>query len=172
MARIGGRNTDPELTLQRAIWHEGLRYRLHHRTMAGRPDMVFLGPRVAVYVDGCYWHGCPEHYVAPRTGAIFWSKKLRENVNRDRRQTLALEADGWRVVRVWEHEVYTDLDGVVERMKEAVQGTKPKRPRPEWRVVSVISLDDGNDLEERHLEALRDSSLRRVERKPRSTRKW
>ena len=101
MSRIRGRNTRPERRLRQALWAAGLRYRKHAKTPVGRPDLVFVGPRVAVFVDGCFWHGCPRHYVRPRSRTDFWSRKLRENVDRDRRQTLELHVRGWTVVRIW-----------------------------------------------------------------------
>ena len=71
-------------------------------------------PQSAVFVDGCFWHGCPDHYVRPRTKNEFWDAKLKENVDRDRRQTVELTQLGWRVVRVWEHQVWEELDDTVE----------------------------------------------------------
>src|SRR5687768_10638296 len=106
MSRIRGRNTAPEIRLRQLLWRRGLRYRLAVRVSNVRPDLVFTGARLAVFVDGCFWHGCPEHYVRPRSSnAKFWAQKLQDNVSRDERQTLRLEADGWRVLRVWEHEL-------------------------------------------------------------------
>lgn len=66
-------------------------------------DIVFPRQRVAVFVDGCFWHGCPEHGRVPKANSHYWSKKLNGNIQRDRRTTVALEGDGWRVIRVWEH---------------------------------------------------------------------
>ncbi|RKI15392.1 very short patch repair endonuclease [Corallococcus sp. AB030] len=122
MARIRGTNTSPELTLRRALWARGLRYRLHERTPAGRPDVVFSASRVAVFIDGCFWHGCPLHYARPRSREEFWSAKLVENVERDARQAVLLEAAGWQVVRLWEHEIITELESAVERVERAVRG--------------------------------------------------
>jgi DNA mismatch endonuclease, patch repair protein len=122
MARIRGTNTSPELTLRRALWARGLRYRLHARTPAGKPDVVFSASRVAVFIDGCFWHGCPLHYARPRSREDFWSAKLVENVERDARQAGLLESAGWRVVRLWEHEVITELGHAVDRVEEAVRG--------------------------------------------------
>src|SRR5580692_10585444 len=101
MARIRSRNTTPERVLRGLLWSAGLRYRLHATTPAGRPDIVFPGTRVAVFVDGCFWHGCPDHYVRPRSSSDFWSRKLLENFKRDGAQTERLEALGWRVCRIW-----------------------------------------------------------------------
>src|SRR4051794_31349953 len=104
MSRIRGANTTPELIVRRGLWKCGLRYRLHAKTPGGKADIVVPSAKFALFIDGCFWHGCPEHYVRPGSRNEFWDAKLRENVDRDRRQTLKLDAEGWTVVRVWEHE--------------------------------------------------------------------
>ena len=171
MARIRGRNTRPEVRLRKALWDAGLRYRLHHRTPAGRPDIVFLGPKVAVFVDGCQWHGCPLHYVRPRTRTDFWGSKLKENVNRDRRQTAELKSLGWTVVRVWEHQVFEDLEGVTGLVCGLVRGDR-QRSRPDWRVVSVQPLTESGSMERQYLEDLASPDRRKEVDRPRSTKKW
>lgn len=172
MSRIQSSDTDPELRLRRRLWAEGLRYRLNTKTPAGRPDLVFPGPRVAVYVDGCFWHGCPEHYVRPRSSTDFWSDKLRTNVERDRRQTRTLEELGWTVCRFWEHEIYVDLDEVVVSIAAAVEGNDFEPPKPRWHVIEVTPLDESGDRERRVMEALRDPDLQRTVEQDRSTEKW
>ncbi|MCB9765252.1 MAG: very short patch repair endonuclease [Alphaproteobacteria bacterium] len=171
MSRIRGKNTQPELRLRRALWSAGLRYRLHHRTPAGRPDVVFPGRKVAVFIDGCFWHGCPLHYVRPGTREAFWAEKLKANVDRDRRQTLALEEAGWRVVRLWEHAVFEELEACVARVRLAVEG-EDWAPEPAYRVVRVDVVDPGSRIERRILETLRDASQGREEMGPRVTAKW
>jgi DNA mismatch endonuclease, patch repair protein len=104
MSRIRGRNTRPEIVLRTALWSLGLRYRLHF-PIPGKPDVAFPRQRVAVFVDGCFWHGCPEHSVKPKTNSAFWTDKLRKNVARDRRNELELAELGWTFVRFWEHEL-------------------------------------------------------------------
>jgi DNA mismatch endonuclease (patch repair protein) len=104
MSRIRGRNTGPELTVRKALWALGLRYRTHS-AIPGRPDIVFAGAKVAVFIDGCFWHGCALHGVKPKTNRDFWREKIRKNRARDRKVTRILEADGWSVLRFWEHEV-------------------------------------------------------------------
>jgi DNA mismatch endonuclease, patch repair protein len=101
-------DTKPEMALRRALHAGGLRYRKDHVVLAGairvRVDVVFPRKRVAVFVDGCYWHGCPQHGRMPTRNADYWQAKIARNRDRDRRVTDALAADGWHVVRVWEHE--------------------------------------------------------------------
>lgn len=172
MSRIRGADTDPELRLRKRLWREGLRYRLKAPTPGGRPDVTFMGPRVAVYVDGCFWHGCPDHYVRPRSSTSFWSRKLRENVARDRRQTLRLEEAGWSVRRFWEHEIYEDLEAVVDTVKAALAGSPGGHWRRRWHVVEVHPLDESGDFERRIMEALREPSIRQVVEQARSTQKW
>lgn len=101
------RDTGPEIALRRLLHAQGLRYRVHVRPLAGirrTADIVFRPTRVAIFVDGCFWHCCPEHYQAPATNPDYWIGKLQANVDRDR-QTDALLADaGWLALRIWEHE--------------------------------------------------------------------
>lgn len=113
MSRIRGTNTQPELLLRKALWTKGLRYRLHSKIEGIRPDIVFKTNRLAVFVDGCFWHGCPLHYVRPRSKPEFWADKLRANTVRDQIQTLRLIEDGWMVLRFWEHEIKSGLEQVV-----------------------------------------------------------
>ena len=105
MSRIKGRDTKPEMSLRRAVWALGLRYRLQYRIGRTRPDMVFIGARLAVFVDGCFWHGCPLHSTMPKNNRDFWEQKLRRNRERDADNTQSLVAQGWRVLRLWEHEI-------------------------------------------------------------------
>lgn len=170
MARIRGKDTTPELLLRSALWHNGLRYRVHAETPVGRPDVVFPEAGVAVFIDGCQWHGCPAHYVFPRTRRDFWGAKLATNVARDRRQTLELEAQGWRVIRAWEHEVICTVDAVVESVRRAVAGDAA-RPTA-MRVVAVEPLPGDGDMECRMLQDLRDEQVRVEEVRKRTTAKW
>jgi DNA mismatch endonuclease (patch repair protein) len=172
MARIRGQNTTPELTLRRLLWRAGLRYRVHATTPAGRPDVMFPAARVAVFIDGCFWHGCPDHYVRPRSSEEFWSRKLVENCRRDCDQTKRLEALGWRVCRVWEHEVFETPANVVQRIKAAITGGSNWQPQTAWRVVKVVEIDRQLDRERRYLQDLRDSRRRTTITQRRNTRKW
>lgn len=102
------RDTRPELALRRELHRRGLRYRVGVRidgaTIAVRPDVAFSRRRVAVFVDGCFWHCCPEHGTAPRTNADHWTTKLARNRRRDVVVNESLAAVGWTVLRFWEHE--------------------------------------------------------------------
>jgi DNA mismatch endonuclease (patch repair protein) len=89
------------------------------RGIAGRPDIVFTRARLVVFCDGCFWHRCPLHATAPRNNAVWWQDKLQANVDRDRRQDAKLQAEGWTVLRVWEHEEATEA---AERVAAVYRG--------------------------------------------------
>lgn len=124
------RDTRPELVFRRALHAAGLRYRKHVRPLQGlrcEPDVVFTRIRLAVFFDGCFWHGCPEHRtVPPRSNAEWWSTKLANTRARDRRNDAALRAAGWEVLRIWEHEPTLDAVGRVIERCTALRGARPK----------------------------------------------
>jgi DNA mismatch endonuclease (patch repair protein) len=103
MSRMPRSDTKPELALRRELHARGLRFRLH-APLPGRPDVALTRVRLAVFVDGCFWHVCPEHATAPKNNRDWWRAKLDANVARDRRNDAALETLGWLAVHVWEHE--------------------------------------------------------------------
>ena len=107
------------MRLRRALWARGYRYRLRLR-LPGTPDLVFPSGKVAVFVDGCFWHGCPVHYRTPGTNAAFWDAKIRRNQERDRRADRELRATGWVVVRLWSHQIKEDPEGALEVVAEAL----------------------------------------------------
>ncbi len=115
-------DTLPERLLGSALHSRGLRYRKDYRLdLAGRrvrPDLVFRGSRVAVFVDGCFWHRCPVHTAEPVANATYWRAKLDRNVERDRADDAVLAGAGWTVVRVWEHE---NPDDAARRVEVAVR---------------------------------------------------
>ncbi|GAA1930817.1 very short patch repair endonuclease [Streptomyces sodiiphilus] len=118
MSRQANRNTTPELAVRRLLHAAGYRYRLHH-PVPGMPrrsiDIAFPGPRVAVFLDGCFWHGCPEHATHPKANSEWWRTKLDRNISRDLETTENLVAAGWTVLRFWEHEVPEDVAAQVAR---------------------------------------------------------
>lgn len=105
MSRIRGKDTGPEMALRRAAWSLGLRYRLHLRIGKTRPDLIFIGARVVVFVDGCFWHCCPIHQVMPKRNRGYWESKLHRNSERDLEANHALRESGWSVLRFWEHDI-------------------------------------------------------------------
>jgi DNA mismatch endonuclease, patch repair protein len=125
MARVRTRNTNIELILRRALWRRGIRYRLHPK-LPGTPDIAIPRARVAVFVDACFWHGCPAHFTAPVTNEAYWQEKISRNRARDKRVDAELRAADWEVIRVWEHELADDLDKVVGRVIRTIVARAPR----------------------------------------------
>lgn len=112
------RDTGPELAVRRLLHARGMRYRVDRAPLPGlrrRADIVFGPVRLAVYVDGCFWHGCPLHGTSPRFNAAYWGPKLRGNRERDAATDRLLAAAGWTVLRAWEHETPKDVAARVEQ---------------------------------------------------------
>lgn len=124
MSRLGRRDTQPELALRSELHRRGFRFRVDRAPVPGlrsRADIVFGPARVAVYVDGCFWHSCPDHGTRPKANAEWWERKLDRNQERDRETDLVLREHGWRVVRIWEHE---DAGEAADRVEAALRGRR------------------------------------------------
>ena len=119
MSKIRGGDTKIEVVLRKSLWRRGLRYRIK-TTLPGKPDIVFHKQKVSVFVDGCFWHKCDEHYSTPKTNTEFWEEKIAKNVTRDSNVNSALIEDGWIVIRLWEHSIKNDLAACVQRIVTAV----------------------------------------------------
>jgi DNA mismatch endonuclease (patch repair protein) len=104
MQRMPRSSTGPEMLIRRELHSRGLRFRVNLRGLPGRPDIAFTAARIAVFVDGCFWHSCPSHGILPKNNRDWWQEKLARNVERDREKDSELEIMGWTVVHVWEHE--------------------------------------------------------------------
>ncbi|MBM9621388.1 very short patch repair endonuclease [Streptomyces zhihengii] len=124
MRRQVSQDTGCEVAVRRILHAEGLRYRVHYPVpgMARRKiDIAFSRAKVAVFLDGCFWHGCPQHATQPKSNAAWWREKLDRNMARDRETNLHLESEGWTVLRFWEHEapanVATRVTDVVVRIR-------------------------------------------------------
>jgi DNA mismatch endonuclease, patch repair protein len=126
MQATRGRDTGPELALRRELHRRGLRYRVDAPVIPGlrrRADLVFPRARVAVFVDGCFWHGCPQHATTAKTNAAFWAAKIMANQARDADTTRRLREAGWTVVRIWGHDPPTAaadrVQAILRRATEA-----------------------------------------------------
>ncbi|MFJ9156049.1 very short patch repair endonuclease [Streptomyces griseoviridis] len=131
MQAIRSRDTKPEKLIRRLVHAKGLRYRVAARPLADlrrTADLVFRPTKVAVFIDGCYWHGCPEHYVPPKTNSGYWSGKVVRNVERDRDTDQRLKEAGWLVLRFWEHE---PSDACADRIAATVNRRRGLDPRPD-----------------------------------------
>jgi DNA mismatch endonuclease (patch repair protein) len=127
MRAIRRTDTKPEIALRSALHRQGYRFRKDYRLLLNdgarvRPDIAFTARRVAVFVDGCFWHACPEHGRNPTVNEWYWAPKLRRTMERDAAANAALASAGWRVVRVWEH---TSLAEAVTAVIAALDGQSP-----------------------------------------------
>jgi DNA mismatch endonuclease (patch repair protein) len=135
MSRLGTKNTLVELGIRRSLYRLGLRYRLHTPVPGLRRrsiDIAFVGVKVAVFVDGCFWHGCPTHGTIPRSNTGWWANKIKSNVDRDAETAAHLTELGWLVLRFWEHE---DPDDVARAVRARVVALRSNgSPRREGNV--------------------------------------
>jgi DNA mismatch endonuclease, patch repair protein len=127
------RDTGPECLLRSALHRRGFRFRVRVRPVLGSnrtADLVFPARLIAVYVDGCFWHGCPKHFVVPKTNADFWERKIAGNKNRDLETVGQATAAGWTVIRLWEHDVAKHLNACVELVARIVAAVPqgPEKP--------------------------------------------
>jgi DNA mismatch endonuclease (patch repair protein) len=114
-----GRTTGIEARLQAALEAGGARFDVDGKLepdVRWKADIVFGAERLCVFVDGCFWHGCPLHFKPPRTNTAWWTEKIQANIDRDKRQNETLTGRGWNVIRFWEHELSSDFDACVQKV--------------------------------------------------------
>ena len=116
MSKIRGKNTGPEIKLRKLLWSKGIRgYRIHFK-LPGKPDIVFTKKRIAIFIDGCFWHKCPVCFQEPETRKEFWIKKIRSNVDHDKKVNDLLQSEGWTIIRIWEHEIRKEPENAVKKI--------------------------------------------------------
>jgi DNA mismatch endonuclease (patch repair protein) len=118
MSAIRSENTKPEIVLRKALWAKGLRFRVYYGKE--KIDIAFPSKRLAIFVDGCFWHGCPIHSHLPKSHKDYWHPKLKRNIERDKAKNSRLERDGWKVLRFWEHEL-TNTEEVARKIQNALK---------------------------------------------------
>ena len=114
MSRVRGKGTSLERKLEHALADAGLEYEKNASDLPGKPDFVFRSAKIAVFVDGCFWHGCPEHCRMPKTRADYWPRKIAKNRERAQAQAQMLAEIGWKCLRLWEHQVKKSLNECLE----------------------------------------------------------
>lgn len=113
MSRVRAKETDLEIKFRKALWKEGFRYRKNVRKYFGTPDIMLKKYKTVIFIDSCFWHGCKKHGTWPKTRKYFWKKKIERNVERDREVSKYYRKIGWRIVRIWEHEIKKDADAII-----------------------------------------------------------
>ena len=122
MSRMPRAATGPELALRRELHARGIRFRTQVRTLPGTPDVVLTRAKVAIFIDGCFWHACPDHCVKPKNNAQWWSEKLQANAKRDYRKDCELTVLGWTVLRFWEHMAIPEVADRIEKVWRSKSG--------------------------------------------------
>ena len=127
MSAVKQKDTEPELLLRRALWKKGNRYRKNYNKLPGKPDIVFIGKKVAVFCDGDYWHG--HNWAIRGLGSLeeelsgyseFWRTKILRNIEHDKKVNELLNAEGWTVIRIWESEIRSNLEDCVQKIEDAL----------------------------------------------------
>ena len=123
MKKIKSTNTKPELLLRRRLWSEGFRYRVNSKKLPGRPDILFVKKKIAVFVDGSFWHGYNWESKRDKlkTNREFWLQKIERNMERDKENNEKLKYLGWQVIRFWDHDVEKNIEACIQKVKEAYQ---------------------------------------------------
>jgi len=126
MTRVGHKNTDIELTLRRALWVRGHRYRKNYIKLIGKPDIVFVKKKIAVFCDGEFWHGFDWENAKHKfkNNKEYWIAKIERNMERDKMVNAKLKAAGWRVLRFWGNNIKKDTDGCIETIESILKGSK------------------------------------------------
>lgn len=127
MSAIHSKDTVPERILRKALHMSGYRYSLKHKIGNIRPDMVLVSRKICIFIDGCFWHKCPKCYRAPSSNRKYWLPKIERNVSRDKEQTRLLKKAGWKVIRVWEHEIRKDANKTADRIAKKLERSRAQR---------------------------------------------
>lgn len=127
MSRIKSRDTACECAFRKYIWSKGIRGYRKHARLPGKPDIYFPKIKLAVFVDGCFWHKCPKCFVKPVSNMKFWNRKIAENVKRDRRVNVLLKRNGIAVLRFREHILKNNLQGCFRSLKQALDTLEAKQ---------------------------------------------
>lgn len=120
MRRVKSRNTSLEMRVRSALHRRGLRFRLNY-PLPGRPDLVFVRARLALFIDSCFWHGCPQHLRMPESNKEYWQAKIVRNLRRDAEVAASYEHSEWRMARLWEHELKTNFEACMDAIEDMVR---------------------------------------------------
>ena len=116
MAKVKNKGSKIEMNFSKALWNAGFRYRKNVTKYFGKPDLVLKKYKTAIFIDSCFWHGCKKHCRMPSVNKKYWIKKIEGNIARDRKNRLILRKQGWKVLRVWEHEIEKDIGCTLKKV--------------------------------------------------------
>ncbi|WP_214795876.1 MULTISPECIES: very short patch repair endonuclease [unclassified Exiguobacterium] len=113
MKYVKSKNTNLEMKVRRRLWKEGIRYKTNVKSLFGTPDIAFPNLKIVVFIDSCFWHGCPQHFRLPPKKQEFWKLKIQRNTERDNEISRHYIEENWTILRFWEHEINNNLENVV-----------------------------------------------------------
>lgn len=123
MSAIKSKDSAMEINLRKELSRLGLRYRKNVKYLEGKPDIAFIGKKVAIFLDSCFWHGCRWHCRIPQTNRSYWQKKIERNKTRDKEINKIYKMKGWKVLRFWEHAIQQDCAKAISEIKKALKKT-------------------------------------------------
>jgi DNA mismatch endonuclease, patch repair protein len=127
MSNIRSEQTGGEIALRKYLWRKGWRgYRINFKGLPGKPDIAYNSKKVAIFVDGCFWHKCPRCYTEPKSNKHYWIPKIQRNIDRDLQNNMALKIQGWTVLRIWEHEIEENIDKCAEKIIDVLKDSAQK----------------------------------------------
>lgn len=126
MRKIRAKDTKLEKLVRSEMWARGYRYRKNLGGLPGKPDMVFSTMKTVVFIDSCFWHGCPKHLRMPQSNVDYWNNKIKRNKERDDATNREYKNSGWRVVRIWEHDVKTSLETTIRKLGRIIDSRRVK----------------------------------------------
>lgn len=121
MRAIRSTSTKLETEICRQLWKKGIRFRKNVKNLYGKPDIAIKKYKIVIFLDSCFWHGCPVHYRIPKSNEEYWYKKIHRNIDRDKEVNEYYYQNRWHLLRVWEHEIKNDVDEVVSRIVAFIQ---------------------------------------------------
>lgn len=119
MRAIRSKDAKIEIALRKELWKRGLRYRKHFSGLMGKPDIVFVKDKIAIFIDSCFWHGCPYHCRMPHSSRAYWNSKIKRNKKRDKEVNKWYKANRWKIFRFWEHTISGDIRKCVKKIMNA-----------------------------------------------------
>lgn len=131
MSRVRAKDTKLEKLVRSEMWRRGYRYRKNFGALPGKPDMVFSRMNTVIFIDSCFWHGCPKHLRMPKSNVDYWKNKIKRNKERDNATNREYKNSGWQVIRIWEHDINTSFERTIRKLVQKVDSGRPVLERKE-----------------------------------------
>ncbi|SHL13555.1 very short patch repair endonuclease [Alicyclobacillus tolerans] len=129
MSAVRSNNTSLELRVRRELWRRGFQFRTNVKDLPGKPDIAIKKLKLVIFIDSCFWHGCPEHVRMPKSNVEYWTTKIEKNKTTDKTITEHYQAMGWHIVRIWEHDVKSNFENTMDKLVKVIRKLK-QIPRP------------------------------------------